>query len=137
TLLGRAPNAEKVEAASIACIREGRQLTVGDAWKAAGIQNAISRRWGEFMDRYDVFLCPTTATGPTPSGTPAQDDPSHTSAERWIDAVFGLLPYTPIANTTGQPAISLPLGTSTDGLPIGVMLTAQTLREDVLLGLAA
>ena len=51
--------------------------------------------------------------------------------------MFGLLPYTPIANTTGQPAISLPLGTSADGLPIGVMLTAQTLRDDLLLALAA
>ena len=35
---------------------------------------------------------------------------------------------------TGQPAMSLPLGVSGDGLPIGVMLTAQALREDVLGG---
>lgn len=136
-LLGREPNTENVETASLACIRQGRQLTASDAWKAAAIQNAISRGWGEFMDDYDVFMCPTTATAPPAAGTPAQDDPSYTTAERWNDDVFGFLPYTPIANTTGQPAISLPLGMRSDGLPIGVMLTAQMLREDLLFALAA
>jgi amidase len=38
---------------------------------------------------------------------------------------------------TGQPAVSLPLGVSSDGLPIGVQLAAQALREDVLLRVAA
>ena len=47
------------------------------------------------------------------------------------------MPFTPIANLTGQPSISLPLGESGDGLPLGVMLTAQTLREDLLLRVAA
>jgi amidase len=40
-------------------------------------------------------------------------------------------------NWTGQPAISLPLGSSADGLPIGVMLVAAYGREDVLLRVAA
>jgi amidase len=47
------------------------------------------------------------------------------------------VPFTPIANVTGQPAISLPLTETGDGLPVGVMLTAQTLREDLLLQVAA
>jgi Asp-tRNA(Asn)/Glu-tRNA(Gln) amidotransferase A subunit family amidase len=51
--------------------------------------------------------------------------------------VFGLIPFTPLANLTGQPAISLPLGRDADGMPLGVMLTAQTLREDLLLAVAA
>jgi amidase len=42
-----------------------------------------------------------------------------------------------LINATGQPAISLPLGWSEEGLPIGVHLIAPLGREDVLLRVAA
>ena len=53
--------------------------------------------------------------------------------KRQVDYV----PFTPLQNATGQPAISLPLHQSPDGLPIGMQLVAGLGREDVLLGLAA
>ena len=43
----------------------------------------------------------------------------------------------PLFNLTGQPAISLPLGVSDSGLPIGVQLIARFGREDLLLRLAS
>ena len=58
-------------------------------------------------------------------------------AGAWIEEVFDSSPFTPVANLTGQPSISLPLGETADGMPLGVMLTAQTLREDLLLRVAA
>jgi len=136
-MLSREVSADTVETASLACIRHGRELTVSDAWRAFAIQNGVSRVWGEFLDEYDLFLCPTAPAGPPEAGHPAQNDPKYSTAEAWSDDVFGLIPFTPIANATGQPSISLPLGVAADGLPIGVMLTAQTLREDLLLGVAA
>ena len=48
-----------------------------------------------------------------------------------------LTTFTMPFNLTGQPAISLPLGTSADGLPIGVQLVAPFGREDVLFRLAS
>jgi amidase len=136
-LVGREANAETVEAASLACIRHGSTLTAEDVWAAFAIQNAVTRGWGAFLDDYDLFVCPTTPTAPPEAGYPPQDDPKYSTAEAWLDDLFGLIPFTPIANTTGQPSISLPLGTDGDGLPIGVMLTAQTLREDLLFRVAA
>ena len=136
-VVGREASGETVEAASHACIRRGLDLTATDVAVAAAIQNVVSRAWGGFLDDYDLFLCPTTPTGPPESGTPAQDDPAYGTAAAWVDEAFDWLPYTPIANMTGQPAISLPLGISSDGLPIGVMLTAQALREDLLFRVAA
>jgi amidase len=50
--------------------------------------------------------------------------------------VFGYMPFTPIANMTGAPAASLPLGSSSTGLPIGVQFIAPTGSDERLLSFA-
>ncbi len=47
------------------------------------------------------------------------------------------MPYTPLFNATGQPAISLPLHQTETGLPVGVQLVAALGREDLLVRVAA
>ena len=135
-IMGREPGPEQVEAASWACILRGRELTALDFDAAAATVNATARRWGRFLEDYDLFVCPTTPTAAPPSGTPAQDDARFQTAQAWMDELFARIPFTPIANLTGQPSISLPLGQADDEMPLGVMLTAQTLREDLLLRVA-
>jgi amidase len=136
-ITGREPGPDTVEAASWACIQRGREISALELEAAASAVNSASRRWGRFLDEWDLFLCPTTPTAAPPSGVPDQDDAAIETATQWIDAVFALSPFTPLTNLTGQPSISLPLGESDDGMPLGVMLTAQTLREDLLLRVAA
>lgn len=136
-ITGREAGPGYVEAASWACIRRGREISGLELDAAAAVVNSTSRRWGRFLDEWDLFLCPTTPTAAPPSGTPDQDDERLQTAQAWMSEVFGRMPFTPIANLTGQPSISLPLGESHESMPVGVMLTAQTLREDVLLGVAA
>ena len=136
-IAGGDAQAESVEAASRACIERGRRLSALELEAAAATVNSVSRRWGRFLEEHQLFVCPTTPAGPPPSGSPDQDDERVATAAGWIDAVFAPSPFTPLANLTGQPSISLPLGEGPDGMPIGVMLTAQTLREDVLLAVAA
>jgi amidase len=136
-LTGREAYLEHVEAASWACIRRGREISALELEAAMAVMNSTSRRWGRFLEQYDVFLCPTTPTAAPPSGTPNQNDERIDTAEAWMQELFGLIPYTPIANLTGQPSISLPLGQAEDGMPLGVMLTTPTLRDDLLLGVAA
>src|SRR5690349_15679195 len=135
-IAGHAPGPDDVEAASWACVERGRELTALDLEAAASTVNRESRRWGAFLDEHDLFVCPTTPAA-APSGTPAQDDPRFATAEGWMDDLFGRIPFTPIGNVTGQPSVSLPLGQDDHGVPLGVMLTAQTLREDLLLRVAA
>jgi len=48
-----------------------------------------------------------------------------------------VIPFTPAFNATGQPAVSLPLHWTPDGLPIGVHFVAPYAREDVLIRIAA
>lgn len=136
-IAGREPSERNVETASLACIRHARETGALEISAAYGIQNAVSREWGGFLDDFDLFLSPTTPTGPPPGGVPSHDDPIYADVERWIDDFYSVSPYTPVANTTGQPAVSLPLATAADGMPIGVMLAAQTLREDLLIRVAA
>jgi amidase len=126
-----------VEAASWACIQRGRELSALELEAAASVVNSVSRRWGAFLDAHDIFLCPTTSTAATASGIPNMDDERVSSAGAWIGELFERSSFTPLANLTGQPSISLPLGETADGMPLGVMLTAQTLREDLLLALSA
>ena len=57
--------------------------------------------------------------------------------ERAADDDLAITPFTFPFNITGQPAISLPLGRSADGLPIGVQLVGRLFDEARLIGLAA
>jgi amidase len=136
-IAGREAGRNTVEAASLACIRRGREVSALELEQAAATANSLGRRWGSFLEEHDLFVCPTTPTTAPESGVPNQADERFETAAAWIDAVFGSGAFTPIANVTGQPSISLPLGEASDGMPIGTMLTAQTLREDLLLQVSA
>jgi amidase len=56
--------------------------------------------------------------------------------EQWNRDSYRFAPYTELFNVTGQPAISLPLAASVEGLPIGVQLVARLGDDATLLGLA-
>jgi amidase len=53
------------------------------------------------------------------------------------EKVFSYVPWTPIANITGQPSMSVPPHWTDAGLPVSVMLTAPIGREDMLFRLAS
>ncbi|WP_187775788.1 amidase family protein [Luteimonas suaedae] len=80
----------------------------------------------------DVLLTPVVRTPPPPLGTLAPDR----DFEALLAAVFDWMSYTPLQNLAGTPAISLPLATSADGLPVGVQFAADRGGEDLLLALA-
>jgi amidase len=136
TLLQRPIDESTLEAATLACVDAGRAVLATDLGSANATFNDLNRTWGSFLDDYDLFLSPTTPTGPPPAGEPDQNDPRYCTARGWIDDVFDRIAFAPIANVTGQPSISLPLGRDSEGMPIGVMLTAQSLRDDLLLQVA-
>ncbi len=99
-------------------------------------QNAVTRAVGGFFLAHDLLVTPAMARLPAPHGILRHDDPGHTIAT-WMASLFDLGPFTVAFNVAGQPAVSLPLGQSQDGLPIGVQLVAPFGREDLLLRVAA
>ncbi len=85
-----------------------------------------------FFEKYDVSLTPTLAT-PTPKIghlDPTQD------YETIIDRLQDWVAFTPLQNATGTPAISLPLATTSTGLPQGMMFGSGCGQEAVLIELA-
>ncbi len=93
---------------------------------------SFGRRHAERFDTYDVLMCPTMATPPTEHGFIGPEVPYETSLER----MRWMIPFTPVQNVSGEPAMSLPLAQSRDGLPIGIQLAAEMGAERTLIELA-
>ncbi len=92
----------------------------------------FSRRVVAFWDDYDLLLTPTLAVPPVPIGALDDDDP-------WVQFrnAGRFTPFTQVANITGQPAVSVPLYWSEDGLPIGVQLIGKPADEATLFRISA
>jgi amidase len=90
-----------------------------------------SRAAAKTFRQYDVILTPTLA-----SATPALGhlDPT-LPYETIIDRLMDWVAFTPLQNASGTPALSLPLATSDDGMPLGMMFSAGAGREALLLAL--
>lgn len=84
---------------------------------------------------FDLLLTPTLGDLPPILGTMVNRRGENPL--RPVALAGQLVPFTPPANTTGQPAISLPLHWTAEGLPVGIHLVAGYGREDVLIRVAA
>jgi amidase len=134
-VLGREIKEDEVEPLTWTLAQIGRDRSAGRYLADVGVHQGLSRMialW--FESGHDLLLTPTMAERPAPLGS--WDD----SGERPMDAFDRSYPagaFTAIFNVTGQPAISLPLHMSDDGLPVGVQLVAPFGREDLLIAVAA
>jgi amidase len=135
--IGRQPGPDNLETATWACVEHGRRVSGMELAQAFAVQNAVTRGFGAFLDDYDLHLSPVLPAPPLRVGSLDQNGADFTTAASWCDHLFAEIPFTAQFNVTGQPSMSLPLGMSSDGLPIGVMISAASLREDLLIRVAA
>ena len=115
----------------------GRQVS-GPAYAAAmGQLNMISRQAITATAGFDALLTPTVAQPPRPIGwfCGTAEDPVDPAED--FERQKRFTPYTAVYNASGQPAASLPLHWTPDGLPIGVMLIGRPAGEAPLLALCA
>lgn len=134
--VGAAPTSDGFEAGTWALAEAGRAVTAPQYLAALDGLHAVTRQavaWWE-ADGHDLLLTPTISELPPTLGqfgsTP--EDPM-----AGLFRSTGPAHFTAPFNITGQPALSLPLHQSTEGLPIGVQLVAAPAREDVLLRVGA
>jgi len=150
--LGRPLRRGDVELETWILGRMGEQLRAADFSAAKRDWNLLARAMGRFHQQYDLLLTPTLAAPPTRIGE-LKTPPLQRAALSAIATLGGIgllrkaiheqacinfarMPYTQLANLTGQPAMSVPLHWNAAGLPIGVQFVAPINREDCLLSLA-
>ncbi len=131
----RPVDATTVEGSTLAAVVHGRAVTALRLMDALGEANQAARRMGRYFTAHDVLLTPTLGRLPAPLG---MYDPAEPMELR--DVFSSWAPwesFLPVFNATGQPAISLPLHQSREGLPIGMQLVGAVGTESLLLRLAA
>jgi amidase len=118
-------------------LRHGASLSAVELLDGYGDCNAIGRAIGTFFADADVLLLPSVARTPWKLGELDQNDAS-LDHDAWVRKLFDVYaPFTAMFNITGQPAISLPLAWSAEGLPVGVQLVGRFSDEATLLRLAS
>lgn len=154
TVLGRKATASDVEPTTWLLGLLGKATTAEEFVLSLREWDRAAYQMETFHETYDFYITPTTAHPPAKIG---ELDPS--SSEKFLISTVGKLglggmlkkagiveqiaqknlartPFTQLANLTGQPAMSLPLHQTKDGLPVGVQVMAARGREDLLFQLA-
>ena len=135
TMAGRELGPDDVDAANWAQAEFAKQLSAVDLAKANAAVLAFRRsvhRW--WADGWDLLLTPTLGLPPVRIG---EIDPQPGDPMAGMRRAAEFVPFTPAFNTSGQPAINLPLHWNAEGLPIGVQLVAAYGREDLLIRVAS
>ena len=131
---GFAPEAAYYEPLTWALYEKGRQYSAAQYLTALESLQRASRELCRFFEGYDVLLTPVLAQPPVDLGTfeAPQDNPM----AAW-DRVVAFAPFTALFNATGQPAMSVPLYWSPEGLPVGSHFVGRFGDEATLFRLAA
>jgi amidase len=154
-LVGKIPAQSDVEVTTWALNLLGTTITAGEFVSAENFLRREGRKVGQFFETIDVLLTPTLSQPPVRTGE-LQPPPGEKRTlkllgrmnagrtlkklgvlEKAAGQIFDFIPYTPLFNVTGQPAMSLPLHWNADNLPIGVQIVGKYADEATLFNLAS
>ncbi|MEM6693296.1 MAG: amidase [Pseudomonadota bacterium] len=134
-MTGQTPSPDLLHHTTFETYRFGRSIPATELIAAMAHLDMVSRQVAPFFADHDLFLTPTSVRTAPPHGTHDADIEGLRPRE-WSDVIHNEDCFLLLANVTGQPAISLPLAESNDGLPIGIHLEAGFGREDLLFQVA-
>lgn len=134
--LDRPVDSSTLEPVTLQLYEAAKQVRRADVERAEASLRDVRRDVLRFFEGIDVLLTPTLLRPPEPLGRYSQmtAHPDPESFFRLCEETGAMLP---VFNVTGQPAISLPLAWSDDGLPLGMQLAAGLGGEATLLRIAA
>ncbi|QZY30078.1 amidase [Nocardioides coralli] len=114
-------------------IRAGERLTGADVARAFAARTTLGEVMREFFTRYDVLVLPTSQVPPFPV---EQEYPTEING-RPMESYLDWMRSAYVVTVTGCPAVSVPAGTTPEGLPVGVQLVAPHGQDRRLLEVAA
>jgi amidase/6-aminohexanoate-cyclic-dimer hydrolase len=132
--LGRPLAETDVERQTWGRVAEGGSFSAWEYARSIGVIHRTGRQVARFFEEWNVLLSPTMCQPPYPLGVL---DMSSTDDTAYVDAVLASVGFTSLFNSAGNPAMSVPLATSTRGLPIGVQFAGRFGDEATLFRLAA
>jgi amidase len=135
--LGRPPRADELHPTIRSAAELGRRLSGPTYLAAINTVHATGRAVARFFLGYDLLITPTLAEPPARIGRFALSNPDFLDHRLGPDGIARYSPFCPIFNISGQPAITLPLHWSADGLPVGVHFAGRFGADGLLLKLAA
>ncbi|MDX1645599.1 MAG: amidase [Longimicrobiales bacterium] len=154
-MVGRRPRRNEMEPSTWALYLLSDALSAKEFAEALRWVEVMGRDVGRFFQEYDLLLTPTVSTPPPPVGSIKPSAWERLQLQvlgtlgsgRLIEAAglideaaktaLDFIPWTPVFNVTGQPAMSVPLFWNDQGLPVGVHLVGRYADEATLLRLAA
>lgn len=131
--LGIPDPAPLMEPVNVAWIDEARRLPATAYLSAINTLHATARALGRFFSRFDVMLTPTTGA---PAPTLGELAGAGKTLDAFYDAFWAHGPFTCAFNASGFPAMSVPLGMTAGGLPVGAHFGAALGRDALLFSLA-
>jgi amidase len=131
-LLGRPIADEEIEPRNAAYRQAGKALAAVAYLNSRLWIGAWARRMADWWTGHDLLVTPTLGAPPPELGWFTADGPEQEGRR-----IASFIPYTAQFNMTGQPAITLPLHWTPEGLPVGVQLVAGYGREDRLIQVAS
>ncbi len=131
--LGRDSAGDDIETVTQMFVHIGKQTSALQLLAANDVFQHAAIVMANFQRRFDVVLSPVFAQPPIALG---KIDLSPTDMAEWTANVLGYSPFTALYNQTGQPAMSVPLGWTAGGLPIGMMFAGRYGDEALLYRLA-
>jgi amidase/6-aminohexanoate-cyclic-dimer hydrolase len=132
-ITGIAPSPEILEKVTLMFYGIGKKTDGMSVARAHTVFQQAAYDLAVFMQNYDIILSPTVAAPPPKTGILGL---SPEDIQKWSMQIGQFTPFASVFNMTGQPSMSLPLGMSASGLPIGVMMSGRYGAEATLLRLA-
>ena len=137
---GRAPTAAEIEGVGRGAYAYAATLPPTRYLQAVGQIHAFGRQMAGFFAAdpgYDILLSATMAEPPARIGRFNHDTEDYVAYRIGPQGIFAYSPFCAVFNASGQPAASLPLAMSTEGLPIGIHLAAAFGDDATLIALCA
>ncbi len=131
---GRPAREDEVERVTWATGQMGQRVSGADYVRATQAAHRLGRQMAAFHEAWDVLLTPGLATLPPPLGW---IDMMLGDVDEYWRRVFHFSPFTVWFNLTGQPALMLPIGVASTGVPVAAQLVARYGDEATLFRLAA
>jgi amidase len=134
--LGRPPEPQEIEQLGRYGLERMTSMSAIDYMAVRRIAHQVTLAMARRFEGFDIVMTPTTATLPPKLGSIQSNGPDF-SYDQWAKAAYAFAPFSEIFNVTGQPAASLPLFQSENGMPIGIQIAGRQDEDHVVLQLAA